>query len=117
MQDCRQILVSVNKPVWIAIVVLIWYMYTAIVEALQRSEFNTVWSNFNNDPCWIDGDYLASSVNLIGETCANISSNRNLFYQAVYNYQYYHAVEGTWLASIETVVPVYDSEVAGEKRS
>lgn len=89
---------------WIAIAVLIWYIYSAIVEALQRSEFHMVWSNFNNDPCWIDGDYLASSVNLIGETCANISSSRNIYYQAIYNYQYYHAGATTYEKTIENIL-------------
>ncbi|CAM9552656.1 unnamed protein product, partial [Ectocarpus sp. 13 AM-2016] len=91
-----EVLSTVNKPMWIALIVLVWYGHELFQSIIKSSLYNIIWSNFLQDPCWADPEFLVNTSMVISETCTEITSASNLFNQAGANYRYYGAVETTW---------------------
>ena len=85
------VLANVNKPMWILIVVVVWYAQGAFRSILDSSLYRVTWANFVQDPCWADASFLVETASTISQTCVNITSAHNLFSQASNNYRYYEA--------------------------
>ncbi|CAN0428758.1 unnamed protein product, partial [Ascophyllum nodosum] len=56
--DC---LANVNKPMWIAFVVLVWYAHEFFQSIISSSLYNIIWANFPKDPCWADPKFLTNT--------------------------------------------------------
>ncbi|CAM9625550.1 unnamed protein product [Ectocarpus sp. 6 AP-2014] len=109
-----EVLSNVNKPMWIALIVLVWYGHELFQSIINSSLYNIIWSNFLQDPCWADPEFLVNTSMVISETCTEIISASNLFNQAGANYRYYGAVEATWqpISEGRTDGPIYgDADV------
>eukprot|EP00903_Cladosiphon_okamuranus_P020047 g18414.t1 len=109
--DC---LANVNKPLWIAFIVIAWYTHELFQSIVNSSLYKVIWGNFLKDPCWADPDFLVNTSLVIRDTCTDIASAHNLFNQAAANYRYYDQVETTWMAVVpeESLGPFYgDPEV------
>ncbi|CAM9228549.1 unnamed protein product [Discosporangium mesarthrocarpum] len=91
---------ALNKPVWVLLFIVIWYLNEAITAVLKSAQFTVVWANFVKDPCWANPDFLVQTSQQIAEVCNNITFARNLFLQAGANYKYYSKVEATWLPTL-----------------
>ncbi|CAM9782743.1 unnamed protein product, partial [Laminaria digitata] len=95
-QKAFDFLANVNKPLWIFFIVLVWYAHEMFKSIVNSSLYRVIWTNFLEDPCWADPEFLVSTSLAISETCTDITSARNLFNQAGANYRYYTEVENTW---------------------
>ncbi|CAM9298163.1 unnamed protein product, partial [Hapterophycus canaliculatus] len=91
-------LANVNKPLWITLIVLVWYGHELFESVINSSLYKVIWQNFLQDPCWADPDFLVNTSVVIRDTCTDITSAHNLFNQAGANYRYYDQVEATWQA-------------------
>ncbi|CAM9499525.1 unnamed protein product [Scytosiphon promiscuus] len=91
-------LANVNKPLWITLIVLVWYGHEFFQSVINSSLYQVIWANFLQDPCWADPDFLVNTSVVISDTCTDITSAHNLFNQAGANYRYYDQVEATWQA-------------------
>lgn len=56
--DC---LANVNKPLWIAFIVIAWYAHELFQSIVNSSLYNVIWGNFLQDPCWADPDFLVNT--------------------------------------------------------
>lgn len=88
-QRIFDLLGNVNKPLWIMLIVLIWYAHEAFQSLINSSLYHVIWANFVKDPCWADPEFLVNTSRVISLTCVEISSSHNLFNQASANYRYY----------------------------
>lgn len=52
---------NVNKPVWITIIVLVWYGQELFESVISSSLYKGLWGNFLKDPCWGDAEFLANT--------------------------------------------------------
>lgn len=65
-------LANVNKPLWIAFVVLVWYAHELFRSIISSSPYNVIWANFVKDPCWADPEFLVDTSAAIRSVCISV---------------------------------------------
>lgn len=48
---------TINKPLWVLIVVVIWSTYDALWAVLKDTDWAFWWTTFTADPCFVDADF------------------------------------------------------------
>lgn len=64
---------TINKPLWVLIVVVIWSTYDALWAVLKDTDWAFWWTTFTADPCFVDADFTSKRIQAISDTCNEIA--------------------------------------------
>ncbi|CAD7697379.1 unnamed protein product [Ostreobium quekettii] len=78
---------SINKPLWVVIVIVVWSTYEAIWGAVRNTDWRFWWASFVADPCLIDASFAGRRIQAITEACNDIGRLKYSYENATFGIQ------------------------------
>lgn len=78
-------LLSLTKVNFIILVVAVWTLYDTGLKLMLDVDFPRLLSNFRADPCYLDPTFSKDRLELIGQTCGNITQQQTQVERATAN--------------------------------